>query len=450
MDQTTKIDLLPHIALAIASKPHVYPEIDKVYATNSIFYYQESKKYPVSQENIAQKSSLLCEIYYRKFLGIFLGNPDAGCAIIKKAYKSVWNIVKRNPSENDVYTFLNKINNDTDYSNCMFAMIALELLEHGEVRDAFQKVQECISHTLAQEYERKKRKSHSQETARKEKAAQLSALKKSGSAVLSEMYAKNNFPSETEFFNYLFDFENICINDLVLETQEKNALDDALLTYSIFADEKDFDLYMSGAYLIQKLCQSYKQAKELYFQNCPEEIQLALESERLQIAEEVHTYKQENEALRIQLSTTQQTISKKNLQIEQLQAEINRLQAELSAINSGKAELEALQNFAYRSTMEMEKSAKKKDYSELSKKKILILGGTPDWHERMKKVLPNSTCVGPDVTLNLDGVGNYDIVAIYTGYISHKMYYAAITKAKKIMYINNSNIEMALDALNNA
>ena len=105
---------------------------------------------------------------------------------------------------------------------------------------------------------------------------------------------------------------------------------------------------------------------------------------------------------------------------------------------SERDELIALRNFAYSSTKQEDlpvETGTEQMKKAISEKKIVIIGGHPNWLNKLKKIFPEWRYIQIDESSRYIDVdySDYDKVYFFTGFISHKDYYryvAAIRKAE--------------------
>ncbi|MBR1641064.1 MAG: hypothetical protein IJ683_01930 [Butyrivibrio sp.] len=109
----------------------------------------------------------------------------------------------------------------------------------------------------------------------------------------------------------------------------------------------------------------------------------------------------------------------------------------ISKYESERDELIALRNFAYKSTKQEDlpdETGIDQMQRAISEKKIAIIGGHPNWINKLKKKFPNWSYIQINESSRyiFGDFGGYDMVYFFTGFISHKDYYryvAAIRKA---------------------
>lgn len=154
--------------------------------------------------------------------------------------------------------------------------------------------------------------------------------------------------------------------------------------------------------------------------------------------------KAEKDALINDLKTNNANLENQNKallkELEQLKNENRRLTLELEESKVNKVELDKLREYAYKSEDldSVDTNEETIDLEFINSKKILVIGGRSNWHNKLKEVLNNCSFISVD-NLNFDvGIlSNYDHIFIYTDYLSHALYY------KVIDYIRNNNLNVS-------
>ena len=123
-------------------------------------------------------------------------------------------------------------------------------------------------------------------------------------------------------------------------------------------------------------------------------------------------------------------------------------------MNSDSKEVIALRNFIF--TLEQDDIVSddtNTSYSEeLNKLKGVIIGGHPNWQNKMKESL-DWTFISPDFSINEDLIKNADVVIFNVSYLNHSLYYKAIDIIKEnniqMGYIKSTNIQYAISEMYN-
>ena len=124
----------------------------------------------------------------------------------------------------------------------------------------------------------------------------------------------------------------------------------------------------------------------------------------------------------------------------------------IEALEADREELIALRNFVYNLKDEIipeeDELSKMKDI--ISNKRIAIIGGHQNWHNKLKKLFPEWTFIYMDefktVTINM--LEHHDYVFFYSDYLSHKSYNkcVAMLRDNKIQfgYLHGINPELII------
>lgn len=86
--------------------------------------------------------------------------------------------------------------------------------------------------------------------------------------------------------------------------------------------------------------------------------------------------------------------------------------------------------------------------------KGLVIGGHQNWHQKLKKVLPDLRIIHPDkATVDTDLIAEADFVVFHAGYANHRQFRTAIDFArqsgKRVSYVSHVNVGLFLQELCN-
>lgn len=141
-------------------------------------------------------------------------------------------------------------------------------------------------------------------------------------------------------------------------------------------------------------------------------------------------------------------------ELELLQKDKLRLENEIKAQLTSKEELVQLRNFMFNQQQEQEEKVLIDESINLKNIKAIIFGGHPNWILKMKEKLTNFEFISADtINFNVNILNSYEYVFINTNFIGHAMYYKIIenlNEDNKLRYINNINVDRAIEAIKNA
>lgn len=136
-----------------------------------------------------------------------------------------------------------------------------------------------------------------------------------------------------------------------------------------------------------------------------------------------------------------------------LENELAEKDALLQQLQEDKQELIRMRDYI-RSTTVKENLSEERNIKEqrqfLSDKKIMIIGGPENWHNRIKENFPNWTVIQPDKfsTINPSITKGYDEVFLYTGFVGHAEcnYFIKHMNSSGIpyWYLNNTNMDRVI------
>lgn len=142
---------------------------------------------------------------------------------------------------------------------------------------------------------------------------------------------------------------------------------------------------------------------------------------------------------------TKDIVKPYNEEISFLNKQVEDLKEKLSAEQEKTDELNKLRTFAFSVRSEDVVAEKEVSLSELIKdKKITIIGGHTNWQNKMKKKYPKLNLLdGHSTSFDLQTLTTSDFVLLYTGNMSHTVYYKMIdtlrTSGVKYDYIGKYN-----------
>lgn len=177
---------------------------------------------------------------------------------------------------------------------------------------------------------------------------------------------------------------------------------------------------------------------------------IAITKEMVASNEEVEKLQQEIDKLRLKIHSLEQKNVDLNISNNSLRARNNENKARESQYNSEHDELVALRNYVYNLTQD--DLADKNDDIDAMKdsikdKRIVIIGGHPNWVAKVKREFPNWRFLSPDASGSTDGslLVNTEYIYFFTDCIKHTAYYKYINVIRKeklsFGYIHDINIE---------
>ena len=140
--------------------------------------------------------------------------------------------------------------------------------------------------------------------------------------------------------------------------------------------------------------------------------------------------------------------------IRRLETENKRLKQQISSKDDNKKELTALREYMYHqedSVQETEGNVSIKDMrTHISAKRITVIGGHPNWMNKLKESFPSWEYIPIGVnTFPKEKVANSELVVIVSNFCKHSMYYRVISAIEEegtadLMYLNGGNIDLCI------
>lgn len=254
-------------------------------------------------------------------------------------------------------------------------------------------------------------------------------------------------------FDYIYDLEELSLISIVgRDIFKSKQIQELILCYcnlqKNIEDEnsinyEDLFKFIIPAIDIRYLAREYKKAKQFFFNNFDEELKESIEEKDLKL----DSIKKENSLLEAENE-------KLKSELELLQKDKLRLENEIKAQLTSKEELVQLRNFMFNQQQEQEEKVLIDESINLKNIKAIIFGGHPNWILKMKEKLTNFEFISADtINFNVNILNSYEYVFINTNFIGHAMYYKIIenlNEDNKLRYINNINVDRAIEAIKNA
>jgi hypothetical protein len=225
-----------------------------------------------------------------------------------------------------------------------------------------------------------------------------------------------------------------------------------MLTFYIYAGKSPNDIDAIINHIITEsyilcLIKEYNAAKKFYQDTEFTTIVQTMAPPKPQKVENIKTYESE-------YKYGKKKLAEANKEIVQLKRQISKLKDQLEESEANKQELHSLREFVYNLSQEDEDEYEEMpiDYRTVQHIKSVIVGGRPNWQQRMKEKLPNFSFIDTDA-LNFDTgiLDSVKTVFVNTNYISHGMYYkvasAAEKKGVKMVFLNKQNEDIVINKI---
>lgn len=456
-------DLTPFVAKAISSK-RFHKDIDKIYKTNELQFYINSKK--SKYYNMYSSGSALQLLYYRKALGILsseIKDDKIIFDILKKGYKYEYNYVNNSKIvrlSDYAQKMMKKCNNSTTINNfndkitvlLMFCSYKDILIDTKDV--FFIEIMKGMNYILEFEKDNKYKINYNEAPQEFKNIVfkEFKRLKKEDPLLLYEGAKEKKDRSKESDNNisaieFIFDIFNISINDLV----EDNLLSDNELMSILFCyfvtHNKKFDnseklkIWLEYSLKISYLLKAYNEAKEYILNNNNEKLLLKIE-------ELENNNNNVNNKLGI-INNKFKMLEKEN---KELQKENTRLKLELEKLNKDKKEINSLREYIFDSSNNIHIEETNFNFetaiNKLINMNVVIIGGSLNWINKIKEILPNWTYI-PTGSNNFDTkLLENKYILFNTDYVNHSMYYRTtenIGKAKKFNFFSgSSNVNLSI------
>lgn len=253
---------------------------------------------------------------------------------------------------------------------------------------------------------------------------------------LFEMDLVENVPiTKKEVEAFFLDF-------VLAKTKEGNLLTD-----------EDRDLYLISTMYLYAVITQLREVKHLYLDDSQEQHYLELKEKEenikqkeLKLAALEADFRAKEEQMNKRIAELEEELRKSNRAVQQVNSELDKRED----LNK---EVSALRSFVFEMTQEEVTSEKLtiKDLADrIQQKKVVVIGGHPNWVSNMEGALPQVRFVGVEsLNRDLSFVDSMDIVFVYTGILKHKYYRNLMNRMNsnkaKLCYISNvTNVDLTL------
>lgn len=463
-----ELNLMPFYALALSSKNIVYKDIDNLYKQRKEEYYACGKASEFYDCIMAKECSLIVEEYFKKCIGIFeysekVGENDEKLdeeikKLFRKGYRKVY-LYFKNFSEED------KIDMKEFFSN--FFKNRLDSMSNDEINSStvaaifftmgYKNIinAEFIYESLFAQwrfYQGEKRLTL-EEGRERYKTEIASYLKKVPKTIFNEIL--NVKETKYHGYDFLFDLEKLSLSifsELSFNTDDiKKMILSYICTKNNYQFDEPFEDYIYHALFLLGMCKAYKKAKEIYFANNKETMYIELGNIKRELENcksLLNSEKEKNSFLIQQQKKSAQSLIEEN---EKLRRENQRMKAEIEKMQNDSKEVIALREYVFKenNSIEIEDNGIDLDLSKLNNLKGVIIGGHPNWQNKMKEKLPNWTFIDANVSrINSSLLKDKNIVIINTVYLNHALYYGVMNYIRNedcaLGYVSSTNVELSI------
>lgn len=469
-----ELNLIPFVIETLGMSRKIYKDIDKIYQENKYEFYKFAKENELYNHTMLKEGSLIQEEYNKKLLGIFLYLIEHKDEYLKN---EVFNLIKKSYRysyifvENNTVIDLNKFTksflkkykgvideNANSIENHVIIVIFLalnsgkEIIKDDYLNGFIDLLNQRWEHYNKDNQYRIDISKVNDEDKEKIKLVKSAIYKKYGAIkTFDDVFTNGIFEeNKLDVASFLFDYENLSSVSIFQNIKFTDKDIDEILYLYILKNKQPIDneivddatKFLISHMYIKYLIKSYKQVKEMYFENNKETIFIELEELEKSLN---NTTKK--------LFLEKRKSSELQNQNELLEKEIIRLKKELDEEKKNKAELIGLREFVFSLDKQEEFVEEEINLENLKQYKSVVIGGHEKWQQKMKELLPNFIFIHPD-NLNFDVriLNGVEIIFIYVNYLNHAIYYKVMNaiegKNIKVIYLNQQNENKVLQVIN--
>lgn len=275
------------------------------------------------------------------------------------------------------------------------------------------------------------------------------------------------FTGKSRLFTLLqlwFEIDGLSWYDLFENYKLKNDLYEKIAYFLYWGLEKGLicdeekDLIFSYTIVLSALNASFQAAKQAHHENRIEEVEYEAQKREQRLNEKwlakEASWKEQTFQLEEEICRRDVELEQCNKEIKQLRSELRKYETELEKMEQSKKELDALEAFQMMKEDDLhEKVSNEEMISYLHEKEIVIIGGHPNWHQKIKSIFPHFYIwEADDLHKDLTPIDDVDAVFIYWAYLSHPMYWKVkkqlMNSCAKLFFLEqNTNIDKTISQL---
>ncbi|WCK57500.1 hypothetical protein PP175_25885 (plasmid) [Aneurinibacillus sp. Ricciae_BoGa-3] len=219
--------------------------------------------------------------------------------------------------------------------------------------------------------------------------------------------------------------------------------------------EEDLDNFVIACFFMKALAGEYNRAKGIYFNQLQDDFYYELREYEKELAVKEERIKSQQEEMKANEAKLKDENNKLWEELKRLQKENASLKAEKEQMEDKSKEVHALCDYIY--SLEQENQEEESQaidlegmVDKLQQHKVVIIGGHPNWQNKIKETLPSFIVIHPDaIRTDLKTLDSVDAVFINTAIFSHKFYEKVMNQMSKndtnLFYLNaNNNIRVSV------
>jgi hypothetical protein len=458
-----KLNLLPLILEAFGHNTRIYKDIDRLYQIRKYDFYRLARQSEFYNHLIIKEGDIYREEYGRKILGILLytaetDDPEMKNAlfkIIRKGWSRAYLYVLNNDVvslDNYLETGFNNYKTDDDLNTDLLMVYWLALMTNKEL--AQDKAREAVEdyfrlrldHTSGRSQLNYSYKNLDEQLLKQVRTLKSRVYEKYGriNSYDGVFHNKNDDVHKlAEAIALIFDTENISASSLFNNVKLKERdVEEVLGTYFLTYRNKhsgEAVKHLIWGLIVKGIAKAYKQVKEHYFKNNKETVYLEMKNQQ----DEIERLLTENEILKKRANELEKIAQTTRVEVEktfiskirELESRVARLEEDLQEERKKSRELAALREFLF--SLDKHAVPQEVEDNQFDPAQICgaIVGGHPNWQNRMKKLLPQWVFINSDNfdVRVLDGV---EAVFFFTQYLGHSLYYKAVSVFATIKLIH--------------
>ncbi|MDP4156070.1 MAG: hypothetical protein Q8929_10585 [Bacillota bacterium] len=215
-----------------------------------------------------------------------------------------------------------------------------------------------------------------------------------------------------------------------------------------YISNADQDLFFIACLYLKCLSSLYRESKQLYLDSAKQDFYLEMKSKEAQIRNQEADLLRRQQAWEFAHKRQQKEMEGLTEELREAHSKIRQLEQQIENMEDYSEEVHALRNYAYReegNDYHFDNAPTINTMAEyIQSKRIVIFGGSPNWRQKLKELLPSVEFVDvDDKNRDISKIQRVDAVFINTSVFAHAFYKKIMKELGKsktpLYYLNGQN-----------
>lgn len=219
-----------------------------------------------------------------------------------------------------------------------------------------------------------------------------------------------------------------------------------------YITKEEQDLFFISCLYLKCLSSLYRETKELYLDQAKQDYYVEMKRKESQITKQAADLLRKQQGWELTKKRQQEEIEGLSEELRAAHSIIHQLEQQIGNLEDYAEEVHALRNYVYREEQEdPDQSPSLKTMIEyIQSKRMVIFGGSPNWRQKLKELLPTVEFIDVDEkNRDISKIQRFDAVFINTAVFAHAFYKKIIKELSNsqtpLFYLNGqSNTEKTI------